>query len=72
MPYPRKLGARREAHGKATARMLTAAELAERDLMAVERRDKKQRQRTSEAKEEGVIVLATPETSQQRLRHHRD
>src|SRR5262249_44469519 len=57
---PKKTWRKKEAHGKATARALTSAELAERDLKATERRNKKQRQRVTEAEEEEIIVLATP------------
>ena len=71
-PIPKKTWRKRDTHDKATARALTAAEVAERDLKAAERclkakdrRDKKQRANTpesvAEGEEEEVQVPATPE-----------
>lgn len=55
---------KRDSHGKG-ARAMTAAEIAERDLKARERRDKKQRPATPEhvpeEAEEEIQVPATPE-----------
>jgi hypothetical protein len=45
-PVPKKTWRKKDVHGRANARALTAAEVAERDLRAQERRDKKQRAHT--------------------------
>jgi len=66
-PIPKKTWRKRDTHGTANARALTAAEVAERDLKAKGCRDKKQRANTpesvSEDEEEDVQVPATPEQS---------
>ena len=73
-PIPKKTWRKRDTHGKAAARALTAAEVAERDLKAAERclkaknkRDKKQRANTPESvaedEEDEVQVPDTPKTS---------
>jgi hypothetical protein len=58
---------KKEAHGKANARALTAVEAAKRDLEARERQDKKQRpaapERVPEEADEEIRVPATPEQS---------
>ena len=64
MPDPilKKSWRRKNTHGKANARALTAAEVADRHLRAQERQDKKLRATTPESVlEEEVHVPATPE-----------
>lgn len=64
-PIPKKTWRKRDTHGKADARALTAAEVAERDLKAQERTNKKQRAATPESvpedEEEEIQVPTTPE-----------
>ena len=47
-PIAKKTWRKKEAHGKANARALTAAEVAQRDLKTRERQDKEQRPATPE------------------------
>ena len=61
---PKKSWRRKNTHGRANARALTAAEVADRHLRAQERQDKKLRAATPESvpeEEEEVHILATPE-----------
>lgn len=61
-PIPKKSWRRKNTHGRANARTLTAAEVADRHLRAQERQDKKLRATTPESVlEEEVHVPATPE-----------
>ena len=64
-PIPKKTWRKKKAHGRGNARALTAAEVAERDLRAQERRDKKQRVHTLDGVQEGgeeeIQIPATPE-----------
>ena len=62
-PVPKRSWRRKNTHGKADARALTAAEVAERDLRAREHQDKRLRAATPECvlEEEEVQVPATPE-----------
>ena len=65
-PIPKKTWRKKKAHDKGNARALTAAEVAERDLGAQERRDKKQRVHTPDGIQEGgeeeIQIPATPTT----------
>jgi MULE transposase domain len=61
-PVPKKSWRRKNTHGRANARALTAAEVADRHLKAQERQEKKLRAATPESVlEEEVHVPATPE-----------
>ena len=63
-PIPRRTWRKKTSHGKANSRALTAAEVAEKDLRAQERQDKKLRPATPEyvqvEEEEEVRVPVTP------------
>ena len=64
-PIPKRTWRKRDAHGKADRRALTAAEIAEQDLKLRERQDKKQRPNTprvvQQEEETEVQVPATPD-----------
>jgi hypothetical protein len=63
-PVPKRSWRRKNTHGMGDARVLTAAEVAERDRRAQEHQDKKLWGATLECvleEEEGVRVPATPE-----------
>ena len=64
-PIPKRTWRKRDAHGRADRRALTAAEIAEQDLKLRERQDKKQRPNTprvvQEEEETEVQVPATPD-----------
>ena len=60
-PIPKRTWRKRDSHGKG-ARAMTAAEIAERNLKARERRDKKQRPATPERVPEKVEETPAPAT----------
>jgi hypothetical protein len=64
-PIPKKTWRKRDAHGKADRRALTAAEIAEQDLKLRERENKKQRPNTPKValqeEDTEIQVPATPE-----------
>jgi len=64
-PIPKRTWRKRDAHGKADRRGLTAAEIAEQDLKSRERQKKKQRPATPEYAQEAAVaeaqIPATPE-----------
>jgi hypothetical protein len=64
-PIPKKTWRKRDTHGKANTRALTAAEVAERDLKAQERRDKKRRTNTPKSVLEDKEEIQVPTTPEQ-------